>query len=81
MVDRTGFPNQGENEGFDALVKAASQVKVEVERLVEEFDLQSITKRVEEFGRENPVGLAVTALSLGLVAGIVMRVPKHIARH
>jgi hypothetical protein len=53
--------------------EAAARVKEDVERLVQGFDLQVITKRVEEFGRDNPVGLALTALTLGVAAGILMR--------
>jgi hypothetical protein len=53
--------------------EAAARVKEDVERIVQGFDLQVITKRIEEFGRDNPVGLALTALTLGVAAGMLMR--------
>jgi hypothetical protein len=81
MVDKTSFENEAGNEGFDMVVKAATHVKEEVERLVEEFDLQRVTKRVEDFSKENPIGFAMTALALGVVAGILMRVPRNMTRH
>jgi hypothetical protein len=80
MADRI-FQNEPGTEAFDVMVKAATHVKDEVERLVEDFDIHAITKRVEEFGKENPVGFAMTALALGVVAGILMRVPRKMARH
>jgi hypothetical protein len=81
MEKETNFQNEAGNESFDVMVKAAAQVKAEVERLVEEFDLQAITKKVKAFGKENPVEFAVTALALGVVAGLLMRAPKNITKH
>ncbi len=53
-----------------------SRVKADVERLVQGFDFQTITQRVEEYGRENPIGLALGALTVGLAVGAFMRPPK-----
>jgi len=80
MVDKN-FQDQAGNESFEKVVKAATYVKDEVERLVDEFDIQAITRRVEDFGKENPVGFALTALALGVVTGILMRVPRNVSRH
>lgn len=81
MADKTNFENEAGNEGFDMMVKAATQVKAEVERLVDEFDLHVITKRVDDFSKENPVGFAVAALAIGVMAGVLMRVPRNTIRH
>lgn len=62
-----------QRKDYDQVSEAAARVKEDVERLVQGFDLKVITNRVEEFGRENPVGLALTALTLGVAAGILMR--------
>jgi hypothetical protein len=58
---------------MDTMEDAASRVKADIENLVEGFDLQTVTRRVEEFGRENPVGLALTAIALGVAVGLLMR--------
>ncbi len=61
---------------LDMISEAATRVKEDVEQFVEGFDLQVIAKRIEEFGRENPLALAVSALTLGVAAGVIMRGPK-----
>jgi len=80
MAERTNtFQNESQNGGLDIMADAATKVKEDVERLVEGFDLQAIAKRVEDFGRENPVGLALTALTLGVAVGVLMRNPRRLS--
>ena len=62
---------------FERLNEAASKVKADVERLVEGFHLEILIKKVEDFGRANPMGLAVTALTLGVAAGILVNTTKR----
>lgn len=50
-----------------------SQVRSDIDQFVEGFDVKMLTKRVEEFGKDNPVGLALTALTIGVAAGILMK--------
>jgi len=77
MAERTqAFQNEFQDGEFDKIVETASQVKADIERFVEGFDLKAVVGRVEEFGRENPIGLALGALTLGLAAGFLMRTPK-----
>jgi hypothetical protein len=77
MADRNNpFQNQTQGNGLDMMSDAASQVKQDIEHLVEGFDVQTILRRVEDFGRENPVGLALTAVTLGVAVGFLMRTPK-----
>ena len=74
---------QPELDEIDSKIhEATSRVKEDVERLVQGFDLQVIAKRVEDFGKENPMGLAFTALTLGIVAGLFMRgtAPRPLSR-
>ena len=79
MAERTNiFQSDATNSGIDIMADAATKVKEDVERLVEGFDLQAIAKRIEGFGRENPVGLALTALTLGVAVGILMRNQKNL---
>ena len=53
--------------------QAASQVREDIERMVEGLDFQGVSKKVEELGRTNPVGLAMTALALGVAVGLLIR--------
>ena len=57
---------------FERINDAASRVKADVEQLVEGFHLEILIKKVEDLGRANPMGLAVTALTLGVAAGILV---------
>lgn len=71
MAER-GFENEASNVMRD-VNEAASRVREDVEKFVEGFDFQAVSKKVEEFGRGNPMGLAVMALGLGVAAGFMMR--------
>jgi hypothetical protein len=74
MADQNNlFQGLFPENSFDAMSEAASRVKADVEHLIEGFDVKAIVNRVEEFGKENPVGLAMTALTLGVAVGILMR--------
>lgn len=79
MADRTTWfkdeshKDESHREDVDQMSDAMTRVREDVERLVQGFDVQVIAKRVEEFGKENPIGLALTALTLGVATGILMR--------
>jgi hypothetical protein len=57
--------------------EALSRVQEDVSKLVEGFDLRSISNRLIEYGRENPVGLAFTAMTLGLAAGFLLKASRQ----
>jgi hypothetical protein len=65
------------NETRTQMSDAASRVREDIENLVEGFDIPTMTRRVEEFGRENPIGLALTAMGLGVAVGMLMRGSKR----
>lgn len=80
MAERTAaFNGSLESESVQGISDATSRVKASVEQFVEDFDLQGIAKRIESFGRENPVGLALTALTLGLAVGVLIKSPKRLS--
>ncbi len=64
----------------DAISEATARVRENVEQFVEGFDLQAISKRIEDFGRENPMGLAISALTLGLAIGVLVRKPRQLSQ-
>ncbi len=79
MAERMNtFQNDSKSSRADMLSDATAQMQEDIEQLVEGFDLKAIAKRVEEFGRENPVGLALTALTLGVAVGILMHNPRRL---
>ena len=53
--------------------RAIDQVKSDVDELIAGLDLQNLTRRIEDFGRANPMGLAVAALGFGVAAGLLLR--------
>jgi hypothetical protein len=53
--------------------EATEQVRKDVKRLMDGFDLHAISKSMEDFGRQNPIGLALAALGLGISVGLLMR--------
>ncbi|NBU22015.1 hypothetical protein EBS43_11500 [bacterium] len=62
-----------ESENSDPFSHAASKVREDIERIVEEFNFQGVSQKIEEFGKKNPVGLAMTALALGVAVGFMIR--------
>lgn len=74
--ESSGSQQSKSDLGMTMISDAATRVKEDVEQLVQGFDLQAIAKRVEEFGRENPIALALTALTVGVTAGFLLRAPK-----
>jgi hypothetical protein len=81
MVEKTqSFQDsfQDKNQQFDKISEAASEVKADIEKFVEGFDMRALMSRVEEFGKQNPFGLALSALTLGLAAGLLMRGSKKL---
>jgi hypothetical protein len=80
MAERTDALKSNRNpDALDSISDATSKVKQSVEQFVEDFDLQSVARRVENFGRENPVGLALTALTVGLAVGLLVKSPRRMA--
>ncbi len=74
MAERTQpFPTDNRDSNFDRISETNSQVRAEIESFVEGFDIRSVTQRIEEFGRENPIGLALGALAVGVAAGLFMK--------
>jgi len=65
------------NEARGDMSDAASRVREDIEHLVQGFDIPTMTRRVEEFGRDNPIGLALTAMGLGVAVGMLMRGSKR----
>ena len=61
--------------------EATEQVKRDVKRIMDGFDLQAISKGMEDFGRENPLGLALAALGLGIGVGLLMRSIGNFDKH
>jgi len=53
--------------------QAVHEFSQELGHWVEALDLKQITRRVEDFGRDKPVALALAALTVGIAAGILMR--------
>lgn len=49
------------------------QIKADVDSLIDELDFSQVTRKVEDFGRQNPLALAFGALTVGLAAGLMMR--------
>lgn len=78
MAERTtAFQSELERENADRIAQASSEVHANVEQFIkkfdEEFDFPGIAKRIVDFGRENPIGLAVSALTLGFAVGALIR--------
>ncbi len=53
--------------------RTVEKVKRDVEEWVEGFNLQEISSKVQDFGRKNPIALALAALTVGVAAGILVR--------
>lgn len=53
--------------------EAVTHLKNEIEKLVKDFNIQELAKNVEDYGKKNPVGLALTSLSIGIAAGLLFR--------
>ena len=51
------------------------EVKSEVDQLVESMDISGVAKKLETFGRERPVALALAALTFGIAAGFLIKNP------
>ena len=74
MVDQnSAFGTEFEREKTEKIKDATDQVKADIDQLIEGFDLRTITDRVEQFGRDNPIGLALSALTLGVAVGVLMQ--------
>ncbi len=55
------------------VTQAFDQVRSQVDELVESLDIGGMSRKLESFGREKPVVLAIAALTVGLAAGLLMR--------
>jgi hypothetical protein len=70
MAERTTpFRNVKDGEGQNPI----DRLKSEVDQLIGDVDFEAMSQKVKDFGRENPVALAVAALTVGVAAGILMR--------
>jgi hypothetical protein len=49
------------------------QVRSQVDELVDSLDLPELTRKVQDFGRNKPITLAIAALTVGVAAGLLMR--------
>lgn len=49
------------------------RIRSDVDQLIDEVDINRLTDRFEQFGRENPLALALGALTVGVAAGLIMR--------
>ena len=57
----------------DSSKDAVEQIRARVEGMIEGFNFQQLSRKVRAFGRENPMALALSALTLGIVAGVMMK--------
>lgn len=73
MADRTQNISDKLNAGQPDPMDPATLIREEVNQLIEGADLKNIFKNIEDFGRKNPMGLAIAALSIGAAAGILLR--------
>lgn len=64
-----GISDSLQDEASDTIQK----IRSDVDQLIEEVDINRLTDRVEEFGRQNPLALALGALTVGVAAGLLMR--------
>lgn len=68
MAERVTSIQDAQREASETI----NQVKSDVDELLNEIDVDRITSRVEEFGKQNPLMLAAGALTIGLAAGLLM---------
>ena len=52
---------------------ALDSIKDEATELIDAIDLEPISRKVRELGRERPVSLALAALAVGMAAAMAMR--------
>lgn len=69
MAERTTPLRSVKDSGQDAL----NRIRGEVDQLIGQIDFQDMGRKVKDFGRENPVGLALAALTIGVAAGFLMK--------
>ncbi len=68
-LNGTGRTPNGEAEG----ARAFEELSGEMGDWVDSLDLQQLSRKVQDFGREKPIALAFTALAIGVAAGLLMR--------
>ena len=61
------------SDSADGPKDAIELIRARFDRLVEDFNFQQLSQKVQDFGRQNPMALALSALTLGIVAGVMMR--------
>lgn len=63
------------NRPFDSKesAQAIDDLSEEVNEWVDSLDLQQLTRKVQDFGKEKPVILAIAALTVGVAAGLLMK--------
>lgn len=73
MTERTTPFRDVKGDASQSLDSTIDSVRSEIDRLVGGLDLQQVTRKVQDFGRENPVALALAALTVGIAAGMLVR--------
>jgi hypothetical protein len=53
--------------------RAIDRVKVEADEFVDALDFPEMSRRIQEFGRQKPIALALAALTIGIAAGMLVR--------
>jgi hypothetical protein len=53
--------------------QAADRIRSEVDELVNALDFRQMARKIQDFGRDKPVSLAIAALTVGIAAGLLMR--------
>lgn len=69
MAENTIPFRSGKEDGSDVTDRVRSQIN----EMIDSLDFPELLRRVQTFGRENPVGLGFAALTIGLAAGMLMR--------
>lgn len=79
MAEPVNSFNRESSEGnHESMDEALSQIKSDISRLVDGFDIDLISEKIEEFGKANPVGLALTAMGVGLAVGVLMKQSRRL---
>ena len=61
--------SKSNSEAFDTV----EQLRSRAEEMIEGLNFQDINRRIRDFGRQNPVGLALAALTVGVATGLLLK--------
>lgn len=53
--------------------RTTDRIANEIDHWIDDLELGSLWQKVEDFGRKNPVALALAAVTIGLAAGVLAR--------